>query len=80
MTSSLEAPPATDKTAESSYISVSGVAEITSLSVGHLNKLRMQNSPDSPPFFKVGRRCLYPVSGIHAWAEARMTANAGAGR
>ena len=52
-------------------IPVSDVARISGLSVSYLNRLRCYRPEDGPPFFKQGRRVLYPTSGVSAWIEGR---------
>jgi len=50
------------------------VAEITGLSESTLNKLRLNQPSESPPFVRIGRRVLYPLSGsngLAAWISAR---------
>ena len=58
------------------YLSTKQVAKITGLSKEYLDKLRMFNSPDGPPYFRVGRRCLYPRAALSTWAAARLAATA----
>lgn len=57
------------------FASVKRIAKITGLSVNHLGNLRAQNHPDSPPWFRVGHRIVYPVTGpngLRAWAAERL--------
>ena len=57
------------------------IAQITGLSVNHLANLRMHNHPDSPPWFRVGRRVLYPTNGpmgLQGWVDRRLQATGSA--
>jgi len=54
---------------------VARVVEITGISKGHLVKLRLYQPEKSPPFFRIGRRVLYPLNGtrgLQTWAAQRM--------
>lgn len=55
-------------------IPVADVARMSGLSVSYLNRLRCYEPGGSPPFFKQGRRVLYPVAGVSNWIEDRMAA------
>jgi hypothetical protein len=46
-------------------------AEIIGCSLSFLDKLRLYDADKSPPFFRVGRRVLYPIEGLHDWMKAR---------
>lgn len=65
---------------EEGFLDVKGVAAVTGLSVVYLDKLRMLNNSKGPPFFRVGRRCLYPRQGLRTWAATRVNANMANGR
>lgn len=50
-------------------------AKITGISASTLVKHRLYNPELSPPFAKVGRRVLYPLSGpnsVATWIEKRL--------
>lgn len=52
-------------------------AAMLGLSAGHLRNLRIYNPAEGPPFTRVGRRVLYPLTGpkgLRAWAEQRAVA------
>lgn len=55
-------------------IPVAGVARMSGLSVSYLNRLRVYQPTSSPPFFRQGRRVLYPVQGVGQWIEGRTAA------
>ncbi|MBW6523270.1 hypothetical protein KZ810_07130 [Sphingomonas sp. RHCKR47] len=64
---------------EVQFCDVKRVAELTGISKGHLVKLRLYDPKNSPPFFRVGRRVLYPLNGprgLGSWAAARMQTGA----
>jgi predicted DNA-binding transcriptional regulator AlpA len=69
-----------DQQFEPEFASASQAARLTGLSKPTLCRLRMHKSPDSPPWFRVGSRVLYPVAGIREWANARLTTTMGAAR
>lgn len=54
---------------------VEDVAEITGISKSTLIKHRLYNPDLSPPFARVGRRVVYPLTGpnsVSAWMEQRL--------
>lgn len=54
---------------------VDDVARITGLSISTLNKRRLFNPELSPPFAKVGKRVVYPLTGpnsVSAWVARRI--------
>lgn len=56
------------------FANAAQVAEILGLSRSHINRLRVYNPEQSPPFIRVGDRVLYPLSGpngLGAWAAQR---------
>lgn len=55
-------------------IPVTDVARMSGLSVSYLNRLRCYQPKNSPPFFKEGRRVLYPVQGVGEWIAGRTAA------
>ena len=55
-------------------IPVADVARLSGLSISYLNRLRCYQPDDSPPFFKQGRRVLYPVGGVGEWIAVRTAA------
>jgi predicted DNA-binding transcriptional regulator AlpA len=55
-------------------VPVEEVAQLSGLSISHLNRLRCYQPDHSPPFFKEGRRVLYPVAGVSDWIATRMAA------
>lgn len=60
---------------DAQFCDVKRVAELTGISASQLVKLRLYNPENSPPFFRVGRRVLYPLTGsngLGSWAEQRM--------
>ena len=57
---------------EPKLISVDEVAKAAGLSKSHLIKLRNYQPHRSPPFLRLGRRCLYPVAGLDAWIAERL--------
>lgn len=66
---------------EAEFVNAKEVAKITGLSEIYLAKLRGINSPDCPPWFRVGRRCLYPLAALREWANTRVnTHGSGVGR
>lgn len=48
-------------------------ATMLGLSTSHLEKLRLYDPENSPPVIRIGRAVRYPVDGLRAWAEARMS-------
>lgn len=57
------------------YIDAKRVSEIIGLSEGQLIKLRLYNPENSPHFFRIGRRVLYPLNGpngLSAWVDQRL--------
>lgn len=58
-------------------LSVKQAAEAVGLSESYLNHLRSAAQDESPPFFRMGRRVLYPAASLQGWAEARMAAAMG---
>jgi hypothetical protein len=51
---------------------VKQVADITGLTVSHLNYLRQCRPAESPPFFHIGRRVVYPLTGhggVAGWMQ-----------
>ncbi|WP_426050372.1 helix-turn-helix transcriptional regulator [Brevundimonas sp. SL161] len=59
-------------------ISVDEVAEVSGISKSHLIRLRNYQPDRSPPFLRLGRRCLYPVAALDAWIAERVAATRGA--
>lgn len=60
---------------DAQFCDVKRVAELTGISRSQLNKLRIYNPENSPPFFRVGRRVVYPLNGpngLARWAAQRM--------
>ena len=56
---------------------VKRVAEIVGLSTRTLIRARLYEPEKSPPFFRVGRRVLYPLTGensLESWTSARARA------
>jgi hypothetical protein len=56
------------------------VAKRLRISEGYLRRLRIYQPELSPPFMKIGRRVLYPLTGpdsLETWAAGRV-ANRGA--
>jgi hypothetical protein len=54
------------------YVSVDEIAPIVGMSVSWLNKHRRENLRHlSPPFIRIGTRCLYPVRACLAWLAVR---------
>lgn len=54
---------------------VKRAAEIIGVSTVYLNKLRIYRPDDSPPFFHIGRRVVYPLNGprgLTSWVEQRL--------
>lgn len=51
----------------------------TGLSISLLNKLRIYRPEESPPYVKVGRKVLYPLTGpnsLETWVAARVQGGA----
>jgi len=44
-------------------------AEMLGVSKSHLEKLRIENPENSPPYFRVGRCIRYSVRRLMDWAE-----------
>lgn len=63
---------------------VKDVAKLVGLSPGQLTKLRLYNPDHSPPFIRIGRRVLYPITGensLETWLAGRTCGGLkGAGR
>jgi len=59
---------------------VNKVADITGLSKSSLDKMRCYHPEKSPPFFRVGRRCLYPLAGLRDWVDTRLACASAGGR
>ncbi len=55
-------------------IKVDDVARISGLSASYLNQLRVHQPEKSPPFFREGRRVLYPIGGVSEWIKGRTEA------
>ncbi len=55
-------------------IPVADVARMSGLSISYLNRLRCYQPHSSPPFFRQGRRVLYPVRGVGDWIAERTAA------
>ena len=62
------------------FANVGDAVRITRLSKSTLCRMRMHRSPDSPPWFRVGGRVLYPLNGLRDWADGRVAATAGVAR
>lgn len=69
-----------DMTPAPEFLNSQQVAEITGLSRDYLDRMRWQHNPDPPPWFRVGRRCLYPRDKLQNWTEARLVAASGGAR
>ena len=57
------------------------VAAISGVSRSHLNKLRLYRASESPPFMRIGRKVLYPLTGpnsLESWIADRVKACSGA--
>lgn len=52
--------------AEQKYGDAKTVATITGISKSHLDRLRAYRPDSSPPFVRIGRRCLYPLTGANS--------------
>lgn len=61
-------------------LSAKEVASITGLSKAYLDKARSFNSPDSPPWFRIGRRCVYSRDRLQGWIDDRIAAASGGAR
>ena len=56
------------------YVPVKMVAQLTGVSAGHLNKLRLYRPDESPPWVRLGTAIRYPLNGpngLHAWIARR---------
>ena len=51
------------------------VAQITGLAIGTIRNKRSDGT--GPPFYRVGRRCVYRLSEVLSWMEARKVERAG---
>ena len=49
-----------------------GVAQFLHVSSSYLEKLRVYDPENSPPFLRIGRSVRYPVRALIEWAEARL--------
>lgn len=55
------------------------VSRISKIPVATLNDLRSKHPDRSPPFYRVGRRCYYPLTGpngLRAWIDAKIAQGA----
>ena len=60
--------------AEQTFGDAKAVANLIGISKSHLDRLRAYRSEDSPPFVRIGRRCLYPLTGansLETWLAER---------
>jgi predicted DNA-binding transcriptional regulator AlpA len=57
---------------QKNVLSVSETAEYVGLSATHLNILRSRRPADSPPYYKLGSRVVYPVKELDQWLAARL--------
>lgn len=58
---------------------VHDVSRITRIPVATLNGLRTYRPDESPPFYRVGRRVYYPLTGaqgLRAWLESKISQEA----
>lgn len=54
-----------------SWLDTRQVAELTGLSNSYFEVGRSMNSPDQPPYFKIGRSVRYKKSDVEAWMASR---------
>ncbi len=58
-------------TSEPLAVDTQTAADLLGVSKSHLEKLRIENPENSPPYIKVGRCIRYPVESLREWiAEA----------
>ena len=60
---------------------VKKVADITGLSKSTLDKMRLYRPEESPPFLRIGRKVVYPLTGprgLAQWVEQRIAQASGA--
>lgn len=59
------------------------VAEITGLAKYTLDRMRVLRPEESPPFLRIGKRVIYPLTGpngLGAWVEQRVAQATGVAR
>jgi len=61
----------TQYNSEPRMYSIAEAASRLGCSPSLLNKLRLYQTSDSPPFIKAGRRVLYPVGAFQSWIESK---------
>jgi hypothetical protein len=57
--------------------SVADVSKITSIPVSTLNFMRRKKPDQSPPFFKIGGKVFYPLTGeggLESWIQGKIEA------
>ena len=60
-------------------VSVGPDEAATAIGIGRVTLFRLLRAGTAPPSFKVGRRRLFPVSGLKEWAAERAKAAAAGG-
>lgn len=60
--------------AEPIFIDTAEAARRLGLSISTLEKYRFHRVPDAPPFVRIGRKVLYRVTDLEAWAADRDSA------
>lgn len=60
--------------AEPIFIDTAEAARRLGLSISTLEKYRFHRVPDAPPFVWIGRKVLYRVTDLEAWAADRDSA------
>jgi hypothetical protein len=57
---------------EAYALDTEGVAQFLDVSSSYLEKLRVYDPENSPPFLRIGRSVRYPVRALIEWAEAKL--------
>ena len=58
-------------TPEPIFVDTAEAARLLGLSPSTLEKYRFHRVPDAPPFVRIGRKVLYRVRDVEAWAADR---------
>lgn len=53
------------------YLSTREVADLTGMSVAFFEGRRSAESPDQPPYQRIGRRVIYKRSEVETWLSSR---------
>lgn len=58
-------------------VDTSGAAALLGVSKSYLEKLRFIDAEHGPSFYRLGRKCLYRIADLEAFAESLLVAPAG---